>query len=115
VYHYVFCDGVAKLDEGSWYSYQDAVWKFSGNNGFKLLNVSRQVYQETALLPYKLTTFKIGLSGTWCYEKKRNAIKGFLDRRSKVQIEVLGNLEFCSYLKGFSGVKLTGTDAYLVA
>jgi len=115
VYHYVFCDVVANLDEHSWYSYQVAVWKFFGDNGLKLLNVSRQIYQETALLPYKLATFKFGLSGTWSYGHKRNAIKGFLDRRSEVQIEVLGNLELLSYYSGFEGVNLTGTGAYWVA
>jgi len=116
VYHYVFCDEVAKLDEDSWYDYQVAVWVFSGDNGLKLLNVSRQVYQETALLPYKLGTFQFGLSGIWCYGNKRNAIKEFLDMRSEVQIEVLGNLELRSYYNGgFERVNLTGTGAYWVA
>jgi len=36
--------------------------------------------------------------------------------RSEVQIEVLGNLELCSYYNGgFERVNLTGTGAYWVA
>jgi hypothetical protein len=57
-----------------------------------LVRVSRQLHQETALLPYKLATFDFGLEETGWGERE-HAIGVFLHQRLRVQIEALGKLQ----------------------
>ena len=114
MYHYVFCDEVARLDKDSWYSCQIDVFTFSGNNGLDLLYVSRQVYQETALLPYELATFHFGCDN-FEFLDIPEAWRRFLGRRSNMQIEVLGDVVIGSYDALLGWIEETGTGAYWAA
>jgi len=114
VYHYVFCNEVANLERDSWYSHQIDVFTFSGNNGLDLLYVSRQVYQETALLPYQLATFHFGCDN-FEFLDIPEALRRFLGRRSKMQIEALGFVVIGSYDALLGWIEKTGTGAYWAA
>jgi len=56
--------------------------KFLHRNSINLLFVCRQIYSETALLPYKLNTFVIN-----CYHPR--SIATFLNRRTSAQIKLM--------------------------
>ena len=57
-----------------------------------LVRVSRQLYQETALLAYKLATFYFGLEETG-WSEREHAVGVFLHQRLRVQIEALRKLQ----------------------
>jgi len=57
-----------------------------------LVRFSRQLYQETALLPYKLALFDFGLSASG-WSEREEVIEDFLQRRLRVQIEALEKMK----------------------
>lgn len=67
------------------------------HNFLSLLHVSRQAHQETALLPYKLTTFNFDdLLPAELEDDDDNffsAIRVFLENRTRKQVEALAKLE----------------------
>jgi hypothetical protein len=67
------------------------------HNFLSLLHVSRQIHQETALLPYKLATFDFDTLPTEELEDDEDnmfsAIRVFLEKRTRKQVEALAKLE----------------------
>lgn len=109
IYTYVF-DRVVGINTNAWFLFQHVslmphyfndvyLYYHSADrkhNFLSLLRVSRQIYQETALLPYKLTKFNFGILISGELDDDDNmfeAIRLFLEKRSKRQIEALAKLE----------------------
>jgi len=70
-----------------------------------LLLVSRQVYHETALLPYKLAAFVFDGK----YPLHPMDAQVFLEERSEAQLAVLGRMEVVCCKKRWNG---TGADFF---
>jgi hypothetical protein len=76
-----------------------------------LFLVSRHLYHETALLPYKLGVFR--LADDWHDRSVLFPLKGFLRERSKAQIEVMARVE--CYDSRYMVMGVMGTGAYWAA
>jgi hypothetical protein len=84
-----------------------------------LLRVSRQLYRETALLPYQLTTFKFGYF-RYPWGKPLDVLEIFLLNRSWAQVSSLQNMEYVVKFDGFNNIfeheyqyeKKSGTGLY---
>ena len=77
-----------------------------------LFLVSRHLYHETALLPYKLGVFKLS---RYCYSHSLHGrLKEFLGGRSKAQIEVMGRVQ-CNDSRWPHVEMVMGTGVYWAA
>lgn len=85
-----------------------------------LLRVSRQLYRETALLPYQLTTFKFGYFD-YPLGRPLSALKIFMLNRSWVQVSSLQHMEYYVKFDGYYNMlvhedgKKSGTGLYWFA
>jgi hypothetical protein len=81
-----------------------------------LLRVSRQLYRETALLPYQLTTFNFGCA-RYPGIKPLDVLEMFLLNRSWAQISRLRNLKYfeSQWPYHMPYVEKTGTGLYWFA
>jgi hypothetical protein len=87
-----------------------------------LLRVSRQLYRETALLPYQLTTFKFGYF-RYPWGKPLDVLEIFLLNRSWAQVSSLQSMEYLVKFDGFNNMleheyqyeKKSGTGLYWFA
>jgi hypothetical protein len=68
-----------------------------------LLRVSRQLYRETALLPYQLTTFKFGYF-RYPWGKPLDVLEIFLLNRSWAQVSSLQNMEYVVKFDWFNNI-----------
>lgn len=85
VFNYVFCDEIYHIGtKGHWMNYDELCYQPS------LLFNSRQLYRETALLPYKLADFRLGRD--YYGPAYLCDIGEFLQRRSKAQIRVMARV-----------------------
>ncbi|CAN9345756.1 unnamed protein product [Alternaria alternata] len=86
------------------------------HNFLSLLHVSRQIHQETALLPYKLATFYFDTLPPEELEDDEDnmfsAIRVFLEKRTRKQVEALAKLEINILDDDVSGIGEleSGTD-----
>jgi len=101
VYHYVFCGEVYILNDMGWVHERRITLRSSSCNDLALLQVSRQLHQETALLPYKLATFDLGVDEWIVGSSKDDAIVTFLELRSMAQIRALSRLEYHKYFRAW--------------
>jgi hypothetical protein len=76
-----------------------------------LFLVSRHLYHETALLPYKLGVFKV--ADDYHDRSVLIPLKGFLRERSKAQIEVMARVE--CYDSRYMVMEVMGSGVYWVA
>ena len=113
MYHYVFCDEVYLLNDMNWVHERMITLRSSSCNDLALLQVSRQLHEETALLPYKLATFDLGVDEWIEKSSKDDAIVAFLELRSMAQIRALSRLEYHNYLRAWTKDDIeTGTGVY---
>ncbi|OAG21842.1 hypothetical protein CC77DRAFT_1094132 [Alternaria alternata] len=90
------------------------------HNFLSLLHVSRQIHQETALLPYKLATFYFDTLPPEELEDDEDnmfsAIRVFLEKRTRKQVEALAKLEINIFDDDVSGIGEleSGTGMYWV-
>lgn len=109
MYSYVYCGEYFLLDKLDRCYHRRVKTSKSLDRALGLPLASRQLKQETALLPYKLATFYFDvLSVCRCnrygwhvehsmYQQQREALRSFLEKRSKEQIKVLSRLIFHFY------------------
>jgi len=60
-----------------------------------------RLHEETALLPYKLATFDLGVDEWIVESSKDDAIVTFLELRSMAQIRALSRLEYHKYFRAW--------------
>jgi hypothetical protein len=134
IYTYVF-DEVVQINKYPWwlnyhvslrprqfsdYDYHPAS-AYCEHNFLNLLHVSRQIHQETALLPYKLATFYFDTLPPEELEDDEDnmfsAIRVFLEKRTRKQVEALAKLEINILDDDVSdiGELESGTGMYWVA
>jgi hypothetical protein len=117
VYYHVFCDEVFELDEERWFDGLSITSpRSNGKNYLGLPLVSRQLNQETGLLPYKLAIFDFSTDVCYRHDSARGIITTFLETRSVAQMNILGALRY----KEYNPVKdkwetLEGTGMYWAA
>lgn len=91
-----------------WYSLRE---RPSLRRDLGLFLVSRQLYHETALLPYKLGVFTV--ADDWHNVSELIPLNRFLRERSKAQIEVMARVE--CYDRFYMGPTVMGTGVYWAA
>ena len=107
VFDYVFHDEDYLIGPGYWMKDYPSLRRNLG-----LFLVSRQLYHETALLPYKLGVFKLS---RYCYSHSLHGrLKEFLGGRSKAQIEVMGRVQ-CNDSRWPHVEMVMGTGVYWAA
>ncbi|KAH8629783.1 hypothetical protein IG631_14360 [Alternaria alternata] len=106
VFNYVFQDEIYAINPGPL-----TRKRLSSRRKLGPFLVSRQLYHETALLPYKLGVFQLG-DHSWdhCILSR---LKAFLWGRSKAQIEVMARIE--CYDSRYMDTKVVGTGVYWAA
>ncbi|KAL1794580.1 hypothetical protein ACET3X_006396 [Alternaria dauci] len=107
IYHYVFY--------GTRISLRPALRKIqpTGRPNLSLLYVCRQLHDETALLPYMLTSFDVNYSmTTW---NKYRDMKLFLEKRSRAQIEALADVRLRYNQGSVRRMEQSGDGAYWMA
>ena len=109
IYGYVHCGQnffVDEVDKFEWQFNREVKMTESLDRALGLPLASRQLKQETALLPYKLATFYFDVFSVYrcnrygrhvehaMYQQQREALRSFLEKRSEEQIKVLSRLIF---------------------
>jgi len=106
VFGYVFQDEDYCIGPGYWMEDYPSL-----RRNLSLLLVSRQLYHETVLLPYKLAVFQL------LYHSYEHSVlihlKGFLRGRSKAQIEVM--VRVGCYDSLYMKMAVMGTGVYWAA
>ena len=90
----MFCEKIFILDDYQWFYTRRTTLRSYDRKGIALLRVSRQLHQETAMLPYKLATFDFGVDHWDGGRRKTDAIVTFLELRSMAQVRALTRLEY---------------------
>ncbi|KAI4644831.1 uncharacterized protein J4E79_010966 [Alternaria viburni] len=118
IYTHVFRDEIYHLDREEWQDNQAVKFKACatslGSREYKpgaILFVSRQVYHEAALLPYKLAEFDFGIAfaDDDTMESRLSAIKHFLEERSQAQVGSIGLIELLVLEDASCRIKQWGT------
>ena len=124
IYDNVFRDQVLEL-RGTGFAlvegeYDDIKTTAHVKKYLSLLRISRQLYRETALLPYQLTTFKFGRF-RYPFDKPLAVLEMFLLNRLWAQVSILQNMEYLIDYNGFTHSlehkyeKKSGTGLYWFA
>jgi len=105
VYHYIFCNEIFRLNQHKWSCTKTTTLVSDNDVSLDLPRVSRQLYQETALLPYKLAVFDFGTR-----IEAYSTLRKFLKNRSEAHILAMRIVGFSGRSRMLRNVKRKYTN-----